>query len=113
MGKEVEQDKEKAYEYFRLAAEQGNVCAAYFLEHWNDMTHPDLLLMATRLMHHLEKIIEEDASGKKGGRRAGMDRKLARKIRQRRRYRMSVLPCIREPMDCWEKMEPEKVRLCV
>lgn len=29
--------------------------AAYFLEHWNDMPHPDLLLMATRLMHHLEK----------------------------------------------------------
>lgn len=39
--------------------------AAYFLEHWNDMPHPDLLLMATRLMHHLEKIIEDDASGKK------------------------------------------------
>ena len=31
-GKEVEQDKEKAYEYFRLAAEQGNVYAVYF---WN------------------------------------------------------------------------------
>lgn len=84
MGKEVEQDKEKAYEYFRLAAEQGNVYAAYFLEHWNDMPHPDLLLMATRLMHHLERIIEDDVSGKKGGRRAGMDRKLARKIRQKK-----------------------------
>lgn len=84
MGKEVEQDKEKAYEYFRLAAEQGNVYAAYFLEHWNDMPHPDLLLMATRLMHHLEKIIEDDVSGKKGGRRAGMDRKLARKIKNKK-----------------------------
>lgn len=84
MGKEVEQDKEKAYEYFRLAAEQGNVYATYFLEHWNDMPHPDLLLMATRLMHHLEKIIEDDASGKKGGRRAGMNRKLARKIKNKK-----------------------------
>ena len=84
MGKEVEQDKEKAYEYFRLAAEQGNVYAAYFLEHWNDMPHPDLLLMATRLMHHLERIIEDDVSEKKGGRRASMDRKLARKIRQKK-----------------------------
>ena len=84
MGREVEQDKEKAYEYFRLAAEQGNVYAAYFLEHWNDMPHPDLLLMATRLMHHLEKIIEDDVSGKKGGRRAGMDRKLARKIKNKK-----------------------------
>lgn len=84
MGREVEQDKEKAYEYFRLAAEQGNVYAAYFLEHWNDMPHPDLLLMATRLMHHLEKIMEDDVSGKKGGRRAGMDRKLARKIKNKK-----------------------------
>lgn len=58
--------------------------ATYFLEHWNDMPHPDLLLMATRLMHHLEKIIEDDASGKKGGRRAGMDRKLARKIKNKK-----------------------------
>lgn len=84
MGKEVEQDRERAYEYFRLAAEQGNVYAAYFLEHWNDMPHPDLLLMATRLMHHLEKIIEDDVSGKKGGRRTGMDRKLARKIKSKK-----------------------------
>lgn len=84
MGKEVEQDKEKAYEYFRMAAEQGNVYAAYFLEHWNDMPHPDLLLMATRLMHHLEKIMEDDVSGRKGGRRLGMDRKLAGKIRQKK-----------------------------
>ena len=81
MGREVEQDKEKAYEYFRLAAEQGNVYAAYFLEHWNDMPHPDLLLMATRLMHHLENILKDDVSGKKG---AGMDRKLARKIKNKK-----------------------------
>ncbi|WP_148510794.1 MobP3 family relaxase [Hungatella hathewayi] len=84
MGKEVEQDRERAYEYFRLAAEQGNVYAAYFLEHWNAMPHPDLLIMATRLMHHLEKIIEDDVSGKKGGRRSGMDRKLARKIKSKK-----------------------------
>ena len=84
IGKEVEQDREKAYEYFRLAAEQGNAYAAYFLEHWNDMPHPDLLLMATRLMHHLEKIIEDDVSGKRGGRRSGMDRKLARKIKSKK-----------------------------
>ncbi|WP_373799496.1 MobP3 family relaxase [Bacteroides heparinolyticus] len=84
LGNDVEQDREKAYEYFRLAAEQGNLYAAYFLEHWNDMLHPDLLLMATRFMHHLEKIIEDDVSGRKGGRQTGMDRKLASKIRQKK-----------------------------
>lgn len=85
IGEDVEQDKEKAYEYFRLAAEQGNVYAAYFLEHWNDMPHPDLFLMATRLMHHLGHAIEEDVSGRKrGGNRMGIDRKLARKIREKK-----------------------------
>lgn len=85
IGKEVEQDKEKAYEYFRSAAEQGNVYAAYFLEHWNDMPHPDLLLMATRLMHHLERVIEDDvASRRRGGSRQGIDRKLARKMKEKK-----------------------------
>lgn len=59
--------------------------AAYVLEHWNDMPHPDLLLMATRLMHHLGNVIEENMDGgKKGGNRQRIDRKLARKIRQKK-----------------------------
>ena len=85
IGKDVQQDKELAYDYFLKSAEQGNIYAAYFLEHWNDMPHPDLFLMATRLMRHLEHIIEENVAGRKsGGRRQGIDRKLARKIRQKK-----------------------------
>ena len=85
VGKEVEQDKEKAYAYFTLAAEQGNVYAAYFLEHWNDMPHPDLLLMATRLIHHLERVMEDNVTGRRrGGSRQGIDRKLARKMKEKK-----------------------------
>ena len=84
MGKDVPQDREKAYVYFTQAAEQGNVYAAFFLEHWNEIGHPDLFLMATRLLHHLERIIEDDVSGRKGGRHSGMDRKLARKMKQKK-----------------------------
>lgn len=85
IGKDVQQDKELAYDYFLKSAEQGNIYAAYFLEHWNDMPHPDLLLMAARLMRHLEHIIEENVAGRKsGGSRQGIDRKLARKIRQKK-----------------------------
>ena len=76
---------EKAYAYFTLAAEQGNVYAAYFLEHWNDMPHPDLLLMATRLMHHLERVMEDNVTGRRrGGSRQGIDRKLARKMKEKK-----------------------------
>ena len=84
IGKDVPQNKEKAYEYFKLAAEQGNVYAAYFLEHWNDMPHPDLFLMATRLMHHLKRVIEDDVSGRRRGSRGGTDHKLARKIKAKK-----------------------------
>lgn len=85
IGKDVQQDKELAYDYFLKSAEQGNIYAAYFLEHWNDMPHPDLLLMAARLMRHLEHIIEENVAGRKsGGSRQEIDRKLARKIRQKK-----------------------------
>lgn len=85
IGTDVERDKEKAYGYLRLAAEQGNVYAAYFLQHWNDMPHPDLLLMASRLMHHLGKIMEENVDNRKNGSsRMGIDRKLAGKIKAKK-----------------------------
>ena len=32
IGKDVQQDKELAYDYFLKSAEQGNIYAAYFLE---------------------------------------------------------------------------------
>ena len=84
-GMDVERDREKAYGYLRLAAEQGNVYAAYFLQHWNDMPHPDLLLMASRLMHQLGKIMEENVENRNsGGSRMGIDRKLAGKIKAKK-----------------------------
>ena len=85
IGKDVQQDKELAYDYFLKSAEQGNIYAAYFLEHWNDMPHPDLLLMATRLMRHLEHIIEENVAGRKSDRQGGLTEIWHEKIRQKRR----------------------------
>lgn len=83
MGRDVPTDREKAYTYFNLAASQGNVYAAFFLEHWNDMRHPDLLLMATRLMKHLEHVIEDDLFGRRGT-KGVTDQKLARKIKRKK-----------------------------
>lgn len=83
MGRDIPTDREKAYMYFNLAASQGNVYAAFFLEHWNDMRHPDLLLMATRLMKHLEHVIEDDLFGRRGT-KGVTDWKLARKIKSKK-----------------------------
>jgi len=84
LGRNVPQDREKAYTYFTQSAEQGNAYAAFFLEHWNEIGQPDLFLMATRLLHHLEQIIEDDVFGRKGTRGTRMDRKLARKMKQKK-----------------------------
>ena len=83
IGKDVEQDKERAWDYFTRSAEQGNLYAQYFLEHWNEMYHPDLCLMATRLMHHLEQTFADQMADKKGG--SGItESKLRRKIREKK-----------------------------
>ena len=81
-GRDVPQDREKSYAYFMLSAEQGNEYAAFFLKHWNEIGQPDLFLMATRFLHHLEQLIEDDISGRRGNTR--VDRKLARKMKQKK-----------------------------
>ncbi len=56
------------------------------LQHWNDMPHPDLLMMASRLMHHLGKIMEENVDNRKSDRnRMGIDRKLAGKVKAKKK----------------------------
>lgn len=49
------------------------------------MPHPDLFLMASRLMRHLGNIMEEDVTGRKrSSSRMGIDRKLAGKIKAKK-----------------------------
>ena len=83
-GKGVEQNREKAYFYFSKSAEQGNLYAAYFLEHWDEVRAPDIMLMATRLLHHLERVIEDDITGKGKSSHSRIDRKLLRKIKAKK-----------------------------
>lgn len=83
MGKEVEQDKEKAWDYFTRSAEQGNIYAQFFLDHWNELYHPDLALMATRLLHQLEQVFTDQMAGRKGNRRI-TESKLRRRIREKK-----------------------------
>lgn len=84
LGKDIPQDREKAYGYLMQSAEQGNIYATYFLEHFNDTPHPVLLLMATRLMHHLSHIVRDDVTGGRKSANSSIDRKLARKIKQKK-----------------------------
>ena len=53
-------EKEKAVPLLEASAAQGNVYAQFLLENLDSFRDPDLVLAATRLMHHLSRIFQED-----------------------------------------------------
>ena len=81
-GEGVAQDREQAYRWFQASASQGNEYAQFFLEHFNDVRSPNVLLSATRLLHHLSRIFQENSVPPTPPGRT--DRKLLQKIRQKK-----------------------------
>ena len=78
-------NKEKAVPLLEAAAAQGNVYAQFLLEHLDSFRDPDVMLAATRLMHHLSRIFQEDYRKTSGGSGMGhMDRKRRRKLQEKR-----------------------------
>ena len=60
-GQDVRQDREAAWSYFYESAEQGDEYAQFFVEHFNDSYRPNMLLAATKLLHHLGQIFRENS----------------------------------------------------
>ena len=83
-GKDVTQDREQAYRWFWESASQGNEYAQFFLNHFNDNHSPNVLLSATKLLHHMGRIFQDNSIPPcpPGSQRA--DRKLLQKIRQKK-----------------------------
>lgn len=81
-GEGVAQNREQAYRWFRVSASQGNEYAQFFLDHFNDTRSPNVLLTATRLLHHLGQIFQENSVPPTPPGRT--DRKLLQKIRQKK-----------------------------
>lgn len=84
LGHDVPRDRELALHWLTLSAAQGNIYAQFFLDHWNEFRDPSLFLAATRLLHHLSRVFQEEQ--RKLPVRPGMqvDSKLRRKIRQKK-----------------------------
>lgn len=83
LGKDVPQDKDAAVRWFTLAAEQGNVYAQYFLDHMDEIQGPHLLTSATRLLHHMSRIFQEQPVPISPGINF-VDSKLRRRIREKK-----------------------------
>ena len=85
LGEEVPEDREAARQWFQRAAEQGDQYAQYFVEH---MGRRDLFPVAqsvAQLLHHLAGIFREQSQPPRpGGLRPIVDKKLRRKIREKK-----------------------------
>lgn len=83
MGKEVPRDKEMAIKWFALSAAQGNIYAQFFLYHIDEFKDPSVMLAATRLLHHMSRIIGDTAPARMPP-NPQVDRKLMQKIRAKK-----------------------------
>ena len=82
-GREVPRDREQAIPLLEAAAAQGNIYAQFLLDHLDSFQDPSVFLSATRLLHQLTKIIQEEER-REGARRISVDRKMRRKIREKK-----------------------------
>ena len=78
------QDHEQAYYWFSQAAAQGNEYAQFFLDRWDSLKTPTVMLSVTRLLHHMGRIFQEQipAPSVPGGIR--IDRKRLAQLREKK-----------------------------
>jgi len=84
LGKYVTEDKEMAKKYFTLSAEQGNEYAKFFIENMDKFHNPSVCLVASKMLHHMSKIFEDNIPFKTSGLGLKIDSKLMRKLREKK-----------------------------
>ena len=83
-GKDIPCDREKAVEYLTASAEQGNIYAQFLLDHLDSFQNPSLFLAATRLLHQLERVFQQDVQRSLGVSRNPIDRKRRRRLAEKK-----------------------------
>lgn len=53
------QDQEQAHYWFTQSAAQGNEYAQFFLDRWDSLKPPSVMLSVSRLLHHMSRIFQE------------------------------------------------------
>ena len=87
MGKGVPKDKEAAQYWFSVAARNGHAYAGYFLdrmEQEKDLPSPNILLSATRLLHHMGNIFRDNAPHPAVPAGIHIDRKRLQRLREKK-----------------------------
>ena len=83
MGKDVPKDRDAAVQWFTRSAAQGNIYAQFFLDHMDEFREPSAFLCATRLLHHISRIIG-DTEPARMPLNPLVDTKLRRKIKEKK-----------------------------
>jgi len=79
-----QQDSEQAHYWFVQSASQGNEYAQFFLDRWDNLKPPSVMLSVTRLLHHMGRVFREQipAPSVPGG--IQIDRKRLQKLREKK-----------------------------
>ena len=83
-GQDVQQDREQAWAYFYESAEQGNEYAQFFVDHFAQVRKPNVFLSATKLLHHMSQIFQDNSVPPAAPVGHQVDRKLRRKIQEKK-----------------------------
>lgn len=82
-GRDVPRDREKAIPLLEAAAAQGNIYAQFLLDHLDSFGNPSVFLSATRLLHQLTRMFQEEERRASTG-DMKVDRKMRRRIREKK-----------------------------
>ena len=87
MGEGVPKDKEAAQYWFSVAEQNGREYAGYFLdrmERQEDLPPPNILLSATRLLHHMSNIFRDNAPRSTAPAGIQIDHKHLQRLREKK-----------------------------
>jgi len=79
-----EHSREQAHHWFTQSAAQGNSHAQFFLDRWDNLKPPSVMLAATRLLHHMSRAFHESTPVPHVPGGIQVDRKLMAKIREKK-----------------------------
>ncbi len=77
-------DKAKAHYRFTQSAAQGNEYAQFFLDRWDNLKPPSMMLSVSRLLHHMSRIFQDQAPAPSVPGGVRIDRKRLQQLREKK-----------------------------
>lgn len=84
LGRDVPPDREQAKEWLIRAAAQGNEYARFFLDHFDQFRDPSVMLAATKLLHHMSRIFQNNSVPPSNPAGIRIDSKRRRRLMEKR-----------------------------